>query len=167
MVICPNCGFRNRMGLLFCEDCGANLTDKRAAATISTHQIQEELDESAAKATWGAANFGKGTRVLLHVRDASDPIELASGGRMTIGRHDTSSDDQPDIDLTPHGALEKGVSRYHAAIEFGEGTLTLSDVGSSNGTFLNGQRLIQQQPRILRDGDEIRFGKLVAHIYFK
>jgi len=40
-------------------------------------------------------------------------------------------------------------------------------VGSSNGTFLNGQRLVPNQPRVLRDGDEVRFGKLVAHIYFK
>jgi hypothetical protein len=32
---------------------------------------------------------------------------------------------------------------------------------------LNGQRLIADQPRILRDGDEIRLGKLIAHVYFK
>jgi pSer/pThr/pTyr-binding forkhead associated (FHA) protein len=66
----------------------------------------------------------------------------------------------------PFGAIEKGVSRIHATIERSEDTLTITDLGSSNGTYLNGQRLIANQPRVLRDGDEIKFGKLVTHIYF-
>jgi pSer/pThr/pTyr-binding forkhead associated (FHA) protein len=59
------------------------------------------------------------------------------------------------------------VSRVHAAIERSEDTLTLIDMRSSNGTLLNGQKLVPDQPRVLRDGDEVRLGKLVAHIYFK
>ena len=51
--------------------------------------------------------------------------------------------------------------------ERSEGTLTIVDMGSSNGTHLNGQKLMPHQPRVLRDGDEIRFGKLIAKIYFK
>jgi pSer/pThr/pTyr-binding forkhead associated (FHA) protein len=86
---------------------------------------------------------------------------------MILGRADSSSPRQPDIDLTPFGALEKGVSRMHAAIEKSDDVLTLVDMGSSNGTHLNGQRLRPDQPRVLRDGDEVRLGKLVAHIYFK
>ncbi|KAB2855894.1 MAG: FHA domain-containing protein, partial [Anaerolineae bacterium] len=39
--------------------------------------------------------------------------------------------------------------------------------GSVNGTFLNGQRLIPRQARIVHDGDEMRFGKLALRIYFK
>jgi pSer/pThr/pTyr-binding forkhead associated (FHA) protein len=84
-----------------------------------------------------------------------------------LGRSDNTSTQKPDLDLTPYGALEKGVSRIHAAIERSEDTLTLIDMGSANGTHLNGQRLIPDQPRVLRDGDEIRLGKLVAHVYFK
>jgi pSer/pThr/pTyr-binding forkhead associated (FHA) protein len=80
---------------------------------------------------------------------------------------DTSSTQRPDFDLTPFGALENGVSRMHATIERSEDTLTIMDMGSANGTHLNGQKLVPNQPRILRDGDEIRLGKLVAHIYFK
>lgn len=167
MIVCPNCGTGNRMGLLFCEECGTALSGNQSVSTLSTHQIIQDLDESAAKATWGSASFSEGTSLVLHVRDASDPIDLDPSQKMIIGRHDAGSTIIPDVDLTPHGALEKGVSRHHAALEFGEGTLTLVDLGSSNGTFLNGQRLVQDQPRILRDGDEIRLGKLVAHIYFK
>ena len=48
------------------------------------------------------------------------------------------------------------------AIRRGEDTLTLVDLGSVNGTHLNGQRLVPNQPRVLRDGDEIRLGRLVV-----
>ena len=50
----------------------------------------------------------------------------------------------PDLDLAPFGAAEQGVSRRHAVIRRGEDTLTLVDLGSTNGTHLNGQRLDPQ-----------------------
>lgn len=50
-----------------------------------------------------------------------------------------------------------GVSRFHARIEWTEqGSLVVSDLGSSNGTFVNGRRL--EEPQSLSDGDRVRFG---------
>jgi pSer/pThr/pTyr-binding forkhead associated (FHA) protein len=40
------------------------------------------------------------------------------------------------------------------------------DNGSSNGTFLNEQKLIANQPRVLRDGDDLRLGFLVLTVHF-
>ncbi|WP_368622148.1 FHA domain-containing protein [Paraburkholderia sp. BR13444] len=48
------------------------------------------------------------------------------------------------------------VSRKHATIRFESGTLYLNDLGSSNGTFLNGARV--KQVMTLSPGDQIRFG---------
>ncbi len=86
---------------------------------------------------------------------------------LMIGRKDETTNTIPDIDLAPYGAIERGVSRQHSRLDVTEGTVMLTDIGSSNGTYLNGQRLLPNQPRILRDGDEIRFGKLVTHISFQ
>ncbi len=168
MIICPHCGTPNREGLLFCEECGKNLNkSSKADPTLPTRQFEQMPSELAAKATWGTAKFGHGSTVLIHVRDAVEPIVLQPARRIVLGRKDQSSPSQPDIDLTQYGAMEKGVSRIHAAVDRSEDTLTIVDMGSSNGTHLNGQRLGPDQPRVLRDGDEIRLGKLVAHIYFK
>lgn len=167
MRICVYCGQKNREGLLFCEECGQNLIDDRTNATLPTRQLDQLPNELAAKATWGTARFGHGSAVILHVRDAAEPVTLQPARRTVLGRADVTSTVQPDLDLTPFGALEKGVSRIHAAVERSEDTLTIVDMGSSNGTHLNGQRLLPDQPRVLRDGDEIRLGKLVAHVYFK
>jgi hypothetical protein len=154
--------------MLFCDNCGYSLTDAVIGnATVPTRRIDNDPDDSIAKATWGSARFSAGTSIIVHIRNADEPMILEPSQRIIFGRSDANSIVHPDVDLTPYGAVDMGVSRQHAAIEIGEETVMLIDVGSSNGTFLNGQRLLPNQQRVLRDGDEVRFGKLVAHIYFK
>lgn len=53
---------------------------------------------------------------------------------------------------------DPSVSRSHARITVQNGTVTLEDVGSTNGTFVNGQRLTPQEPVTLTNGAEITFG---------
>jgi DNA-binding winged helix-turn-helix (wHTH) protein len=52
-----------------------------------------------------------------------------------------------------------GVSRYHARILVSDGSATLEDFQSKNGTWLNGARL--PAPALLCDGNEIRLGRVV------
>jgi hypothetical protein len=167
MMKCAYCGTENREGVLFCEECGQALKAEVANSVLPTRQLETTANNLAARATWGTARFGQDASIVIHIRDATDPVVLQPAKKTVLGRADVTSTQKPDLDLTPYGALEKGVSRIHAAINRSEDTLTLVDLGSANGTHLNGQRLIPDQPRILRDGDEIRLGKLVAHIYFK
>lgn len=68
--------------------------------------------------------------------------------RLTIGR-----DESNDISL----GHDKLVSHTHAAVEPYGATYAVRDLGSSNGTYVNGQRLIGD--RILRPGDEIQLGQ--------
>ncbi len=55
---------------------------------------------------------------------------------------------------------ERQVSRYHARIEQDDAGYILRDLGSKNGTFVNGER-VRGQPYRLRDGDEITFATVV------
>jgi hypothetical protein len=167
MKPCLFCGHQNREGALFCVECGKGLHTPLNNVTYPTRQLGGLANGLSAKATWGTARFSKRATVVMHIREAVEPLVLEPAQYTLLGRQDTNSPKQPDIDLTPYGALEKGVSRLHAAIERSQDTLTLVDLGSSNGTLLNGQKLVPDQPRVLRDGDEIRLGKLIAHIYFK
>jgi len=52
-----------------------------------------------------------------------------------------------------------GISRYHARIVVTHGEATLEDLGSKNGTHLNGSRVTM--PRRLSDGNQIRLGAVV------
>ncbi len=117
---------------------------------------------------WGTARFNERTTLMLFVRGAPEPFvfDAAAVEEIVIGRIDPDTQESPHVDLENYSGMEKGVSRRHATIIRKDGSLNLVDSGSHNGTFLNGQRLIAHQPRVLRDGDDIRLGFLVLRVKF-
>jgi DNA-binding winged helix-turn-helix (wHTH) protein len=96
------------------------------------------------------------------VRDAALPFKLQSAdgdhslvqGPNVIGR---TGDADICIDRTE-------VSRCHARIVVQGTTATLEDLGSKNGTYLNGERL--ERPALLGNGDEIWIGRSVARFRY-
>lgn len=165
MIQCPQCGKQFEDGTQICT-CGALLVDMGTmVATRSLDNSQpEDPDE-----TYGTAQFTMRTRLVLHIEGKDDPLALAAAEieRIILGRTDPSTGYLPDINLTPYDALEKGVSRRHAAIVYANRALRLYDLDSANGTYVNGNRLAAQKPRILRDGDDIRLGQLGIQVAFE
>jgi hypothetical protein len=98
-------------------------------------------------------------RLVLVATGAAIP--LPSAAQAVVGRADPVSQFFPDIDMTPHGALDQGVGRKHARLFISGGQVMVEDLDSTNGTLLNGRRLAVRQPQPLRDGDQITVGKLV------
>lgn len=92
-------------------------------------------------------------------------ISLPNNQQAVVGRADPVSQFFPDIDLTQHKALELGVGRRHAQIAIQNGQIVLEDLDSTNGTFLNGQKVSAHQPKVLNHEDQIQFGQLIARIY--
>lgn len=74
-----------------------------------------------------------------------------AGGSVLIGR-------DPHADLAVTDPAWNNVSWHHASIDQIDGASYLSDLGSTNGTFLNRERLAPQQRRPLHTGDEIQLG---------
>lgn len=77
---------------------------------------------------------------------------VAVQGTMTIGR-----DNENDIVLA-----SLSVSRHHAALVCEARRVLLVDLASTNGTLVNGVPALADEPVFLRDGDEIRFGEVLA-----
>jgi len=81
-----------------------------------------------------------------------------AGTEMRIGRHSASSGIDPEIDLSVPPA-DPGVSRLHAVlIKAADGTWSVIDPGSANGTAVNGSEIPAGQAVPLRDGDRIHLG---------
>ena len=81
----------------------------------------------------------------LKVLQGSDPGRLfdLEGERWVMGR-------SPECDVVIDVAA---VSRRHAILSEEGGTYILQDLGSRNGTYINGQRVIEQAP--IRHGDKV------------
>jgi pSer/pThr/pTyr-binding forkhead associated (FHA) protein len=103
--------------------------------------------------------------VRLFVQDSGREVEFTLAKEVSIGRLDPATATFPDIDLTTDGALERGVSRRHAKITRKGAEVFLEDLGSVNGTLLNGKRLTPYLPHVLNDRDEIRVGRLSMCVY--
>ena len=102
----------------------------------------------------------------LLVAGTDTPIPLPDSSQtLILGRRGPQGDRQPDIDLTPYGGLEAGVSRLHARLQQLEGDWFLTDLSSTNGTSLNMRPLKPAEPHHLTGGDIIRCGRLSLVFY--
>jgi NADPH-dependent 2,4-dienoyl-CoA reductase/sulfur reductase-like enzyme/pSer/pThr/pTyr-binding forkhead associated (FHA) protein len=95
--------------------------------------------------------------VLIHVPDRVTGLKLpevllSQTKVMVVGR-------QPGVALL----IDQGsVSRRHAEVRYANGQYILSDVGSTNGTFVNDVRIEPDKPYVLKTNDLLRFGRLVT-----
>jgi pSer/pThr/pTyr-binding forkhead associated (FHA) protein len=79
---------------------------------------------------------------------------------ISLGRTKTDTGHIPDVDLDAFDGFGKGVSRNHAMILINEHEIFISDLDSSNGTFVNKERLVPHEKFPLRHGDIITLGIL-------
>jgi hypothetical protein len=150
---------------LICTYCGGLLVDERR---VDTTRTLSDADNEESDQRWGTARFSDRMNLVLRLVDPQEQFVFDAEGisELTLGRFDASTQFKPEVDLQPYGATEKGVSRRHASIIRRDGALHIVDLDTPNGTYLNGQRLIPHQARVLRDGDNIRLGHLVLQVQF-
>ena len=93
--------------------------------------------------------------VLVLVAGQQAGTELPVGGQVVVGR------DPGVADVVLDGDTE--ISRRHASFAAAGAGLTVQDLGSTNGTFVNGQRLAQDAVT-LGNGDRVELGETVIEI---
>jgi hypothetical protein len=127
---------------------GAATSADAGAATIAP----------ATGATAGAASM----LARLVVISTGAELPLPDQEEITVGREDPSSGIFPDVDLTPYGGEEGGVSRRHARILFIEDEYYVEDLQSTNYTKVDGQRLPAHIRERVEDGARIDFGRVAV-----
>jgi hypothetical protein len=117
------------------------------AVALERPQRRESVDDRAGVAPRSRAATEEPCLVLL---DDDRPVRTVPiGRRVRIGR-------QADNDLV---VTDPGVSRHHAEVTNERSMCTLRDLGSTNGTLINGTRVNEHA---LRDGDRIQLGSSVV-----
>lgn len=109
----------------------------------------------------------QGMTLRLEVESSETPLLVTVAGEVVIGRRDIDSAIAPEIDLTSYGGYQKGISRYHAVFHAQDGQLRITDLDSHNGTYLNGYRIPPRQTAVVQNGDEVRLGQILLHVYIE
>lgn len=172
MITCPNCRHQELAGALFCSECGTQLRDYGELGThpFATKQVEKaglRVGEENLPGHSVAAESASAIRedlVSLFVIDAKKTIHLQGRSEYILGRVAEDQPIIPDVDLTEFEAYYMGVSRLHAALKVGPQRISIRDLGSSNGTRVNGQRIVPHVDYPLKPGDAIALGKLVLQI---
>jgi hypothetical protein len=131
------------------------------ASEAPTGEIKpaEAPAEAAAPAEAVAAIAAFKARLKI-VRGGRKDQEFAlEDGNNLVGRWDPDTEAFPEVDLDADDPEAK-VSRKHALIRIADGKISIEDIGSLNGTYVNrGKRLQPGTPVDLKAGDEIIIGK--------
>jgi hypothetical protein len=179
MTQCPTCHAAFVANTIFCTECGAYLPKTKELRTEPIEASQIPWIED------GASLFATDTDLLdpdlLTIRLRISPIDKAQnrskrkGGQprelqialikpIRLGRVDPKEGVYPEVDLTD--AKKDGVSREHACIYRRGHAVEVEDLGSTNGTQLNGSRLAPYKPTSLNDGDQLQLGNLLVEVSF-
>ncbi len=142
-IKCPTCGHENPPDARFCENCGATLTAPAGAPTPTPVEAPPVAVPVAA--------------LVIAETGTELPLDF-SKGEVLIGRADPVSRVFPDVDLTPHGGYDAGVSRKHCRIIKQGDQFFVEDLQSTNGTKLNGSFIPPNQPQQIKDGDVLELG---------
>jgi len=115
----------------------------------------------------GTASLGEKREVILLVRGMAERIVMEEKSVYRLGRFEMGSRGETDIDLTPYGAMDRGVSRLHAQLELKDNKLWITDLNSTNGTYLNASRIEPFQSMVLHKGDDVILGRLAVQVLFR
>ena len=108
--------------------------------------IQRENDFKAAYIMW----------VLIIRSPSSIPIEYKiKQGKNSLGR-------KPDNDIV---IMDESASRFHAEIYCQEDLAVINDLGSTNGTYVNREKI--SKPHVFHHGDQVRVGQCVISVNFQ
>ncbi len=109
---------------------------------------------------------GKDISVMLVLQPTGQLFFLSGKEEYWLGRSEPTRPFKPDLDLAEMQGMEQGVSRKHGTLRFDQGRLLYTDMNSSNGSRINGEKLRPEIPVVLNDGDELCLGRMVFRVYF-
>ncbi|MBX3064160.1 MAG: FHA domain-containing protein [Anaerolineae bacterium] len=174
---CPTCGYENLPGTLLCVRCYSLIEQPSGefpAAMPPTGLLNSQPTPTSPLTAPNPIPPSRGRMmerleadaVALVIEGREDPLIIQVTNQAVLGRYTPNNPMQPLVDLSPYGALDKGVSRMHVIIRRTNKGLIAEDMASSNGTILNEMRLAPYSPAVINPGDRLRLGKLDLEIYF-
>jgi hypothetical protein len=169
MILCPNCHHEEISGALFCSECGAQLvvSDQKTTQSINRSPTDVLVVTTPPVVEMPPITPGADTIVSLHMVGSGQVLHLAGRTEFTLGRVAENQPILPDVDLSAYDAYSQGVSRLHSALKLVNQRVVITDLGSANGTRVNGQKIMPHIDYPLNHGDMIALGKLKIQVLIR
>jgi hypothetical protein len=162
MIRCPHCQHEEYPGALFCSVCGAHIAP--AIPEGLTTDIYKTYPETVQDTTPPPFPTPPDTQadafVAIKILSTEEIVFINGCEEFSLGRSAVGQPLVPDIDLAPYEAYKAGVSRLHASINISNIPITVQDLGSVNGTRINGKKIEPLSPKIIHHGDILTLGKM-------
>src|SRR5262249_2944647 len=148
-----------------------NIKELNRVALAIVHKHEMENPTMQTKQLQGTASLdaiageSRNDTIIIFVEGHREPIGAVVQPQLTLGRQASGTQSRSHVDLESFGAFDKGVSRIHARIKRSKEGFVVEDLGSSNGTFVNGKALKSHEEVPLTNGNELRLGELRMHVY--
>lgn len=157
---CPVCKNKNEPQALVCIHCGAALEGNFPGPTITslTPELSTEGGGFDAKVTVDNELI-PAEGITLYFADTDKRISISLDREIVLGRKVNDTDDAV-FDLSMLGGFQLGLSRRHAKIRRTEAGYEIVDLSSTNGTWLNNQRLVPEKPYPITSGSQLRLGRM-------
>ena len=165
--VCPFCQLEHEPHVEHCEHCGRPLP-ANMPQFLTTENVAQRQSEAAAflPSVAHLGDLSKNTLVLFLAGD-DDPIILEEVQDVILGRPVAEVPETRTVDLIKYGAVMLGVSRRHVQITYANESFAVVDLGSTNGTLLNGRVLLPARSQRLRPFDQLTLGQLRLVVYFE
>lgn len=147
------------MGALFCSDCGAQLVQGMPPNYQSNENGPGQFSEEQNHAS-KPLSLDDEALIYLHFLENGQVLPLTGREEFTLGRINDDQPIIPDIDLSRYGGYELGVSRLHATILISPKGVMVTDLGSVNGTGINGEEITEHKSHRVNNGDVLTLGKM-------
>jgi len=163
MIVCPNCQNQEITGAIFCSNCGTQLIPSMTKTQkITTKSINQQVDRD--RPTVITPKIGPNSWVSLSLVENGQVLSVDERDEFTLGRVSDGQPIMPDLDLTSYNAYALGVSRLHCVVKKQGASAYVLDLGSTNGTFLNGIKLPAHSETLIKHGDVLALGKLKIQV---
>ncbi len=142
-------------------------TQRLSLDEVEVLEAIQKRQKQAEDSALSEVKFAKAREVLLLADSGLRRIELRNDTSYLLGRFNSAKPRTNHIDLSPFGAQERGVSRIHAQIHMEDDILYITDMDSTNGTYLDGVKLLPNQQHRIRQKSDIMLGRLHIQVMYK
>lgn len=166
---CPACKRRNANDAVVCFYCGIPFEVVKQENATTTHMPTGEMEKASVQP---ADDVDAKLRnvpeegIAFFLPDTPKPFDVRTDSSFIIGRK-MDDDLERMIDLIPFNAFSMGVSRHHARVQHTDKGYEITDLGSTNGTWVNDKRLTPNKPYLVPSGSLLRLGRMRLYVIYR